>query len=200
MQGETMRMRILFLSLFTLLLFGCSTLSVTSDYDSSFNFSSYHTYRWAKAPDSTEQWNVLVTHPFIYGRIKNAVDRGLAAKGYLLKAAGPVDFTISASANVMERAQIDPQPPYYWRSGVYRGRYGWYSAPWWGPDYAYPPMIYYYEVGTLFLDIIDAARKEVAWRGVARGILHDYRNTDKMQADIDEAINKLLAEFPPGRK
>jgi hypothetical protein len=192
-----MRMRVLFLSVFTLLLFGCSTLSVTSDYDSSFNFSSYHTYRWKAVPDSTDRWNVLATHPFIYRKVKNAVDRGLAAKGYILKSSGLVDFTISAGANVMEKASVEPMPQ-YWRSGVYRGRYGWYSAPWWGPDY--PSMIYYYEVGTLFLDITDSARKEVAWRGVARGILHDYRSSEKMQADIDEAINKLLAEFPPGRK
>ncbi|NTU57746.1 MAG: DUF4136 domain-containing protein [Chlorobiaceae bacterium] len=193
-------LRILLLSLFTLVLSGCSTLSVTSDYDSSVDFSAYHSYRWSEAPDSTDRRNLLSSNPLIYRRVKRSVDRSLAARGYLLKENGHADFAISARARVMERLRIDPLPPLYGRPELSRGRYGWYSTPWWGSGYAYPPAASFYEEGTLLLDITDTASNELAWRGVVRGVVHEYLSIEKMQTDIDEAVKKLLDEFPPLRK
>jgi len=50
------------------------------------------------------------------------------------------------------------------------------------------------------LDFTDAAKKELAWRGVVRGMVDDYGSPDQMQERINEAVKKLLSEFPPIRK
>jgi len=201
-----MRTRMMYLSLFALLtLAGCSTLTVTSDYDSSVNFSAYHSYRWLETPDSSDAKDVFASHPFIFKRVRAAVDRELAAKGYVMKESGYVDFTVSAHANIQEKARFDPPPPYYdYDFAYYRGRAGWYR-PWWGYPYAYPysypyPQVLYYEEGTILLDITDTARKEVAWRGVVRGIIREYRDPGEMQSHVSEAVMKLLSVFPPVAK
>lgn len=201
-----MRTRMMYLFLFALwTLAGCSGLTVTSDYDNSINFSSYHTYRWLETPDSTNAKDVFASHPFIFRRVRMAVDRELADKGYIMKASGPVDFTVSAHATITEKARFDPPPSFYdYDIGYYHGRARWYRS-WWGSPYGYPyaypyPEVVYYEEGTILVDITDTFRREVAWRGVVRGIIREYRNSDEMQSHVSEAVRKLLSEFPPVRK
>ncbi|NTV01625.1 MAG: DUF4136 domain-containing protein [Chlorobiaceae bacterium] len=174
---------------------GCSTLSVSSDYDSSVNFTSYRTYRWQLPGDTASGKDLLATNPLVGRRVKLAVDRELAARGYVLSERGPVDFTLSAVATVRQMARMEPDPV-TWNVGYYRGRPMWYRS-WWGAPW---PTVVYYEEGALLLDITDAARKELAWRGVVRGMVEDYDSPDRMQERIDEAVRKLLSEFPPHRK
>ncbi|NTV19643.1 MAG: DUF4136 domain-containing protein, partial [Bacteroidales bacterium] len=59
------------------------------------------------------------------------------------------------------------------------------------------PAVSYYEEGTLIIDIIDAKSDEIAWSGVARGILKNYDTSMQMQRDIDEVVTKIMAQFPP---
>ncbi len=50
------------------------------------------------------------------------------------------------------------------------------------------------------INFVDAIRKELAWRGVATGILKDYSDAAQMQADLDKTIDKVLDNFPPPEK
>jgi hypothetical protein len=186
----------MFITVLALLaLAGCSTLSVSSDYDSAVNFSAYHSYRWQQADDSADGRDLLAANPLVYRRVKAAVDRELSLRGYLLKEAGPVDFMVSAVASIRSMARLEPEPV-SWNVGYYRGRPQWYRS-WWGDPW---PYVVYYREGALLIDITDASRKELAWRGVVRGLVHDYDTPGQMQMQIDEAVKRLLSEYPPGRK
>jgi hypothetical protein len=177
------------------LLSGCSSISVVSDYDNSIPFSSYKTYRWADDTNAKKSGNILAGNPLIFKRIRNAIDRELAAKGYSPGNNGPVDFTVSVYASVRDRIYYNPPPMgFYYPRGYYHGRYGYYHPYWWGP------FATAYEEGTLVIDVIDQRKNEMAWRGIAKGILKSYRDGDELQKDIDEAVTKTLAEFPPPKK
>jgi hypothetical protein len=51
--------------------------------------------------------------------------------------------------------------------------------------------------GTLFIDLIDAHKKELAWQGIGKGILSDSRSIDKKVAKINEIVSKIMTEYPP---
>jgi hypothetical protein len=54
-----------------------------------------------------------------------------------------------------------------------------------------------YDQGTLILDIVDAKKKELVWRGSANGILDPGASPDKKASKVNEAVTKTLADFPP---
>lgn len=176
-----------------LMLAGCSSYTVVSDYDRAMPFHDYKTYRWTEAarPESGE--DILVRNPLIYKRIKEDVDRDLAAKGFVRKERGAVDFTIDAHAGLRERVFIDPPPAGF---GYYHGWHRRGYMPFWYDSYPYP-AVRYYEEGTLIIDIFDTRSNDIAWRGVARGILKDYRSAESLHRDIDEVVGKIMDRFPP---
>lgn len=193
-----MRIRLWILSLFSLfLLAGCSAISVVSDYDSSVPFGSYRTYRWSADTPAPNGDDLLVRNPLIYKRIRNAVDRELQYKGFVQKEKGAVDFTVTVHAGIRERVMVEqPTISFAWRQGYYRGRHGYYSGVWYDPYGPYPRMTYY-EEGTLVIDIYDGRSGEMAWRGIGSGILRYYDSTEAMHRDLDAAVGKVLAKFPP---
>ena len=180
-----------------LLLAGCSTYSVVTDYDSSFSFASYKTYHWADDAAAQSSSNVLASNPLVLKRVKSAVDRELATKGYILNSNGPVDFTVSLYAGVQDRERYNlPPMSFSYHHGYYHNRFGHnrfgiYDPYWPGP------YVSYYKEGTLVIDVTDQKSNELAWRGMAQGILKNYDTGKEMQQDIDGAVAKILAEFPP---
>lgn len=193
----TMKFRVCTVSLIALLvLAGCSSYSIVSDYDSSINFGTYKSYRWSDEGAAMTGDDVLAKNPLIYKHIKKAVDRELSAKGFVLQDKGPVDFTVSTHARVKERVAVGPPTVgFAYRYGYYRRGRGYYTM-WYDPYGPYPRYTYY-EEGTLIIDIIDRKNDDIAWRGVARGILKDYDSTIEMHNEIDMVVTKILARFPP---
>ncbi len=177
-----------------LALAGCSSVSVVSDYDKNAPLASYKTYSWADDAAVNNTPNVLTDNPLVLKRIKSSVDRELATKGYIISVSGPSDFSVGVFASRRQRVYYDPPPAgFYFYRGY--GRYGYYDPFWWGR-----PYVRAYEEGTLGILIYDNRSGKLAWQGVGRGILNDYRNGDDLQKDIDEAVTKILAEFPPQPK
>jgi len=54
--------------------------------------------------------------------------------------------------------------------------------------------------GTLVIDIVDKAKKELIWRGLGTGVVQNYSDHEKLQASIDEYVRKILNNFPPGHE
>jgi len=180
-----------------LTLAGCSSYSVVSDYDRSIPFGNYSTYRWSDDGSTGISDDILAKNPLIYKHIKAATDRALAAKGFVQKPSGAVDFTLSAHARVKERVIIEPTFGFsYWNGYYHRWHRRGYGTVWYHPYGPYP-SVSYYEEGTLIIDIIDTRSDDIAWRGIARGILRDYHSSERMQRDIDEVVTKIMDRFPP---
>ena len=165
-----------------IILGGCSSLAVKVDYDKDVDFQTYRTYAWVERdiPD-----DALTKNPLVKKRVQAAVDKVLHSKGYSMSEPDRADFMVFAHAGVKERMRIQDYGPY-----------GWYD-PWWGP-YGGRMDVTYYEEGTLFIDMVDAARKELVWRGTGTGIVKTYARPERMQQDIDEDVSKILSAFPPG--
>jgi len=179
------RSMFLILVLFALLT-ACSTITVHSDYDHSYDFSKYKTYRWSVESELNRR-DALKRNPLVYKRVVSAIDKDLQSKGYTKKEVGEADFVVVAHAGIKEKMQLDQYGG---------GRYGWYH-PWWGPYGGYTNISYYKE-GTLVIDLVDFQNKELAWRGTGTDVIKDYKDGEKMQKDIDAAVAKILANFPPG--
>ena len=54
-----------------------------------------------------------------------------------------------------------------------------------------------YTEGTLFIDIIDASKKELIWQGIGSGALA-FRNIEKREDRIKEFVKEILEKYPPG--
>jgi hypothetical protein len=76
------------------------------------------------------------------------------------------------------------------------GSYGWYR-PWWGP-YGGQVEASNYNEGTLVIDVVDMPDKELAWHGLATGIVgHPESNPEKQQAKVNTVVTKILNDFSP---
>ncbi len=52
-----------------------------------------------------------------------------------------------------------------------------------------------YEVGTLVIDVWDAKRKQLVFRGSASGTLSD--NPQKLAKGIQKAVEEIFKKYPP---
>ena len=51
--------------------------------------------------------------------------------------------------------------------------------------------------GSIVVDIISPAKQAVIWRGMAQGEIDEGKSDDQRKARIREAIDKVLAKYPP---
>lgn len=170
------------MGMFIIGLWGCASVSVKTDYDQSVDFRKFKTYNW----DYEHQvpGDVLAGDPLLRKRIKTAVDQVLQSKGFESRPSGEADFTVVIHAGVKERMRVTN-----W------GNYGWYD-PWWGP-YGGRVDVSYYTQGTLVIDLVDAATRELAWRGLGEGIVREYSDSKRMEEDIRNTVTEILKHFPP---
>ena len=152
---------------------GCSTIQVESDYDRQVDFSKYTTYRWIPHVKGTED-NPLMRDPLIESHVRSAVDAELAGKGFRKIDEGHPDFLVAWYFTSRNRVDVT----HY---------YGY-----WHPY----TDVYRYREGTLILDMVDRADKELIWRGWATGVLEER---GKLNDQIKYSVRKLLDRFPPDK-
>jgi hypothetical protein len=169
------------------LFIGCSSISVTSDYDPATDFSKLKTYQWLHAKEAGD--DALAKNPLIGKRVEEGVKKALEAKGYTLDEIGTPDFYVAAHAGAKDKINVTD---YGYAYGGYWGRYGGYGR---NVD------VSYYTEATLFIDIAQKVgdKIELIWRGAGTGTVED-RPMEERQQRIDDATMKILAEFPPGKK
>jgi hypothetical protein len=169
-----MTKRAVFPTLFVMLALVSSVLAqdIKTDYDHHANFSQYHTYSWAK---------VKTTDPLWEGRIQDAVDHALQAKGWQrVDSNGDVAVTAVGSTHNQREYQT-----------FYDGMGGWR----WGGFGETTTQVENYPVGTLVLDLYDAHNKQLIWRGVSSDSLSD--KPEKNEKKLDKDVDKMFDRFPP---
>src|ERR1700691_6705846 len=145
---------------------------VHTDYDHHANFERYHTYSWEKVHTSDPLWE---------SRIKDAVDRDLQAKGWQKVDSGS-DVALMAVGSSKNQQEY---------TTFYNGLGGWR----WGGFGETTTTVENYKVGTLVLDMYDAKRKQLIWRGAASDSLSD--KPAKNEKNLEKAVDKMLKDFPP---
>ena len=179
------------LSLFfiTAMAVSCSAVRVNADYDESANFTAFKTYGYLK--DGVDKAEISDLDK---KRILNAIDVEMAKKGFT-KSSTP-DFLVNIFTKANKEVNVSNWGGYGgWGYGYGWGGYGW-GGPWgWGGGYN---SVSTQTEGTLYIDVIDAAKKELVWQGVGTGVL--TQNRDEKQKRINEFVEKIIAQFPPQEK
>ncbi|MFI2741946.1 DUF4136 domain-containing protein [Zhouia sp. PK063] len=154
----------------------CSTIRVASDYDHNTDFNQYKTFAFFKPGIDKAEISDLDKK-----RILRAIDAEMTAKGFT-KSENP-DILISIFTK--ERERVDVYNNYGW---------GWGWNPyWWGMN-NYNSVTRTPE-GSLFIDIIDAKRKELVWEGQGTGYL--TTRSDKKQEQANTFVKEILSKYPP---
>jgi hypothetical protein len=181
-----MKILALFFSFTMVLLVACSSTSFTTDHDPEIDFSNYKTYAWYTG--EMPEGDALSANPLVQKRVVSGVDKALEAKGYTQGTGEDFDFVVIIQAGTKEKMQVTN----YGYGGYGYGRYG---RGWGG--YGGQTDVYQYDETTLMIDLVDAEKKELAWRGTATGVVKNYSNQEKMQAAIDKVVARILKDFPP---
>jgi len=185
--------------IFATLLSSCKiTPPTSSDYDSNYNFSSLKTYAWVQATDEDKKKVSTLENR----RQINAIETNLNRKGFqkLDENLESSDFLLRTHTVTDKKVDVDV---FYNHWGYYpygHYPYGYYS-PYPFSRHGYGTYSREYEIGTLVLDIIDPAKKEVIWRGSVSRKLGIYKNrTPEERASIAlKNATHLLESFPPGK-
>jgi hypothetical protein len=170
-------------------LVGCSSVSVTSDYDPAADFSGLKTYQWVKLQGTGD---ALEKAPLLMKRAIAAVDKGLVAKGYVKADGENADFYVAVHAGVKDKINV---------TNYGYGYGGWYGRGAYGVGGGNIDVNYYQE-GTIFIDVIQKKGEgfELMWRGAGTGTVDPPKDPVEAQAKADEIAAMILEQFPPKAK
>jgi hypothetical protein len=179
-----MRLPIL-VPLLAVALAACASVHVTTDRDPKADFTRLHAWEWMPRtpPADPIRENTLVCN-----RIRDAIGRELSAKGFAAAEGGGADFRVGFETASKEHIDVQSWPSWCW--GGF-GRHRWWHG--WSEDVT----VTQYTVGTLVVGVVDPATGELLWRGTASGVVDEDSGSAER---IDEAVTKLLAEFPPAAR
>ncbi len=168
------------LALLVALIAGCATTSPPNtrvDYDRNADFSVYRTFGFPKETGTDRGgYSTLVTSYF-----KSSITTAMEARGYKYSAENP-DLLVNFFMNTRERTETRPDLS----AGYYRYRDGLYGG--W-PLYDRDRTVNY-QVGTINVDIVDAAKKQLIWEGVSEG-----RVTEESLANPKVTVNAVVIEL-----
>jgi len=148
--------------------------NITVDYDHSANFKQVKTYSWSKVQTANTIWDQ---------RVKDAVDKELAAKGWSQVPSGG-DVALVAVEKTSVQQLYDT---FYNGFGGWRGRGAGMGET--------TTTVDLYKVGTLVVSIFDANSKQLLWRGTSRSYLSG--NPEKNTKKLDKDVQRMFKKFPP---
>ncbi len=169
-----------------LALTGCASgPTIRSNVDASVDFKSFRTFGFIE-PLATDRagYQSLVSQQLVA-----SAERELVARGLQRTDTNP-DLLVNFSANLDQRLRVTQTPVMNSRS-FNSHRRGFYST--W-PMYQ-QTEIRQYTKGTLGIDIVDAARRQLVWEGFALGRV-TQRTTDNLGPVLDAAVVDIFRRFP----
>ena len=166
------------------LIASCSSVKVASDYDKTANFNQYKTFAFFKAGIDKAEISDLDKR-----RILRAIESELMAKGFT-KSETP-DLLVSIFTKSRDKVNVYNNNYGY---GPYGYGWGW-SPYYWNAGYNSVSTSTSTE-GSLYVDLIDANKKELVWQGMGVGYLSE--RMDKKEERIKEFVAKIMEKYPPG--
>jgi Domain of unknown function (DUF4136) len=175
------------ISLLLLLAIGGFAQDVRYNFDRSADFSNYKTYKWVKVKDAAQLGQLADQ------QLKSAIEAELAKKG-LVKSEEGSDLFLAYQAAVNQEKEFTS-----YTSGFGPG-WG-YGAGWrYGGGFESSSTTGYtstIHIGSVGLDVYDARKEKLIWRGEASKTLDVKAKPDKMQKNLTKAMAKLLKNYPP---
>lgn len=167
------------LSFLIIILFGsCCSVRVASDYDKEIDFTTYKSFAFYKTGIDKAEISDLDKK-----RILRAIDADMQSKGFT-KSENP-DILVSIFTKTKKNVNI-------YQNNMGWG-YGWGWSPWyWGGNFN---NVSTNTEGTLYIDLIDAKKKELIWQGIGSASL--TTDVNKKQEKINKIVTAILAKYPP---
>lgn len=172
----------LFPLLMLFVLGSCASVSVNSDYDKNVDFTQFKTYAYHKSGVDKVEISDLDKK-----RILRSIDEVMAAKGFT-KSDNP-DLLVNFFTKAREEVNVN-QFNAGWGYG-----WGWGWNPFF---YGGSANVYTNTEGTLYIDLIDAKKKEMIWQG--QGVGNLTKDVDRKDAVIKEFVSRILEKYPPEKK
>jgi hypothetical protein len=180
---------------------GCSGIRVNSDWNPEADFSKLHSWNWSPISFKKSGNPTIDGDTIFANRVRTAVERELAAKGFRKVDDVNPDFQLAFFLVVEDKLSVT----------TINNHYGY--GPGWGPHYGYGTGWGYgaggvgshttvdqYKEGTLVIDISDDDENSLIWRGSGSTRLSKSPTPEKSNAKVDEAVKQILSRFPPKQK
>jgi len=175
-------LKLLPILMIAIIITSCSSVKVAADYDKEADFNSYKTFAFFKTGIDKAEISDIDKRRFL-----RAIERELLAQGYT-KSENP-DILVSIFTKSQQRVDV-------YNNNWGAGAWGWGGyGPGWGWGWNNQPMVSTSTEGKLFIDLIDAKKRELIWQGMGTGYLS--RNIEKKEERINEFVSKVMEKYPP---
>lgn len=169
------------LALSALALTGCASMNVSSYVERGIDLRQYHTYNWGQADAQSTGDPRLDNNRFFEERVRAAVEKELASRGFEKTTSGAPDLLVHYHASIRQKIDVRDLDREY---------------AYCDDDDCRP---YVYDAGTLFVDVVDPRTNTLVWRGWAEGSVDGViDNQEWMEARIDDAVTRILQRLPRG--
>jgi len=179
---------VIFLMFFTIFI-GCSGIEVSQDYDVAADFLNFKTFDW-NLTKQKKTGDLRVDNPLLDSRIRKAVDRSLAQKGYQRIIKGTPDFYVGYKYGILTRIGSERV-----RTGIGFGFGG--SGSFGGIGIGTGSDVREYYEGMLVIDITDTKNGKLLWRGTGTRRVSKHSDPERITKEVNENVDKILAQFPP---
>jgi hypothetical protein len=144
-----------------------------------FSPSAYRTYGFLEEANTDRAgYSTLLTQ-----YLEAAAARELQSRGF--QPSEEPDLLVNFHVVAQDKVRVTPTPTAY---------YGWRRAYAWG-GMGYANEVESFTQGTLNVDLVDRARKQLVWEGVAVGRVTEQKLKDPQPA-IDAAVAAIFARLP----
>ncbi len=180
-----------------LILSGCSTMKVDSEYKQGYDFSKIKTYQWVNGPAKILDED----DTYINEDIKKILTTALTSRGW---------------REVLKMDEADLQAAYYVKLAEHEEHtapakrderdfsggfvYNRDSSNWTYEEREPDLNIYTIEVGTLTVLVYDAKTGERVWRGNLKTRLDRSQSLEQQNERVFDAVDKLLSKLPTTAK
>jgi len=183
-----MKNRVMFAALALLLVPTVALAQKTSyDYEKTADFTAYKTYAFKSGTP--------VGQELIDARLVSAIETQMAAKGFTKSDSNPDVFVVYHMA-------FDKEKDISTYSSGYGGGYGAYGWGWGGgwAGGTTTTQVRDILVGSLVIDLADAKKGQLVWRGMGVKEVNTQANPEKRDKSINSAVQKIFKNYPPKKK
>jgi len=164
------------------LLGGCSSYSLTYDYDVTASFARYKTFDYYTSKKGKGGTTTLMDK-----RVRAAVERELQARGFAMETKGDPDFLVTYYPVMQKKS---------YRTSTHVGM-GWGYRPMYGGVGTTTSQVHHYKEGTIVIEIVDFRTNQLIWQGAAVGALTGLDTPEAADEAVPKAVRDILAKFPP---
>jgi hypothetical protein len=161
--------------------------------DTTVDLRQYQTFNFA-SPLGTDQSGY---QSILSQNLKRATQAQLEARGLRLDEANP-QLIVNFNARLDDKMRVSttPAPTMTMGMGMGRGYYG-YRGGMYGtwPMYQDQTTVSQYKEGTLNIDIVDAARKQLVWEAVVTDKFTEKKR-DNIGKTVDDYMKAAFKKFP----